>query len=127
VTGVQILVVSDDEALRRLIALNLRARGATIHETTLDQALLVMAEPGAERLVLDLGPDNGEARGWEMARALRATGWARQLPLVLLGTLWPTPAQTALLQPLTFVRKPFAIGTLLHALATPTLEEGQTP
>jgi DNA-binding response OmpR family regulator len=121
------MVVSDDEAMRRLISLNLRARGVTVSEATLDQALLVRGESMTERLVLDLGPDDEEARGWEMVRALRATSWARHLPFVLLGTLWPTPAQSTLLQPLTFVRKPFAIGTLLDALATPIFKGGATP
>lgn len=110
------VVICDDEALRRLISLNLRARGAEVEEVVRGHSLLDTANPVADVVILDLDPDGADASGWEPARVLRATSWARQLPLVVLGTTWPTPAQTAPLQPLYFVRKPFAVGTLLDVL-----------
>lgn len=111
------VVIGDDEALRRLISLNLRARGAEVEEVVDVHCLLNTAAPPADVLILDLDPDGFEASGWELARALRATtSWGRQVPLVVLGATWPTPAQTAPLQPLYFVRKPFAVGTLLDVL-----------
>ncbi|MCZ7571095.1 MAG: hypothetical protein M5U01_21320 [Ardenticatenaceae bacterium] len=112
------MVIGDDEALRRLISLNLRARGAEVEEVVSVHSLLNTIPLDADVVILDLDPDGTDASGWELARALRATSWARQLPLVVLGATWPTPAQTAPLQPLYFVRKPFAVGTLLDVLRT---------
>lgn len=114
--GTRLLVMSDDEALRRLICLNLRARGSEVEEECLNRSLLSRNGPTVDAAIVDLGPDGIEADGWELVRALRATGWARSLPLVVLGASWSSPAQVVLLKPLIFVRKPFAIGTLLDAL-----------
>lgn len=115
-TATRILVVSEDECLRHLIGLNLRARGGEVQELPCPPDLLMGCPASTDLIVMDLGPDGEDTRGWEWVRALRATDWALHLPLVLLGTVWPTPAQVVALHPLSFVRKPFAVGTLLTAL-----------
>jgi DNA-binding response OmpR family regulator len=109
------LVISDDEALRRLISLNINARGGDVDEVR-ERATLLTAPRSLDALVLDLGVDGQEEQGWDLARAIRATQWAKQIPLVVLGSTWPFPTQLLPLQPLVFVRKPFSVGTLLEAL-----------
>jgi CheY-like chemotaxis protein len=111
------LIVSRDDALRRLISLNIQARDGVVDEAPPHAPLPAL--PGTlDALVLDLGDNEQEEHGWELARELRANELTRSLPFVLLGTCWPLPAQTLPLQPLVFVRKPFSVRTLLEALAS---------
>lgn len=111
-----VLVVSDDEALRYLIGWNLQARGVIVRELPCLSGLASLPPSAPSAIVIDLGEEGEEAGGWAEVQALRGAGGAGQVPLVLLGTLWPAPAQLAALQPLSFVRKPFAVSTLLAAL-----------
>jgi DNA-binding response OmpR family regulator len=109
-----ILVVEDEESVRRTMTRNLERRGYRVSEArTAAWALAVCENDPPDLIVLDINlPD---ASGWDVLRGLAANG-LRQPPVVAVSAVPPTRTRLAEFGPVTFLPKPFLIDALLRAV-----------
>jgi DNA-binding response OmpR family regulator len=109
-----ILVVEDEESVRRTIARNLERRGYRVSEArTAAWALDVCENDPPDLIVLDINlPD---ASGWDVLRGLTARGLPRP-PVVAVSAVPLARSRLAEFGPVTFLPKPFLIDALLRAV-----------
>jgi DNA-binding response OmpR family regulator len=109
-----ILVVEDEETVRRTIARNLEQRGYRVSEArTAAWAVDVCESDPPDLIVLDINlPD---ASGWDVLRGLAANALPRP-PVVAVSAVPPTRSRLAEFGPVTFLPKPFLIDALLRAV-----------
>ncbi len=109
-SGVRILVVDDELAIRRFLRVSLRAQGYNIFEAaTAEEALQEVAMHRPDLVILDLGlPDQD---GTEVVRELRE--WT-QLPVIILSIRDQDSAKVAALDAGAddYLTKPFTLGEL---------------
>jgi DNA-binding response OmpR family regulator len=115
-SGIRILVVEDETALRHIIAENLRARGHLVHEAaTAQEALDILQHRELDLLLFDINlPDQ---TGWEILRTI--TSGALPLPgpvppVVILSGVRYSPRRLAEFHPLAYLPKPFPLGAVLR-------------
>jgi DNA-binding response OmpR family regulator len=108
-----VLLVEDDPALRRVIATNLRARAHDVAEAeTAAQALARLAASTPDLMLLDINlPDRS---GWDVLRELRDQRIA--VPTVIISAVHVTPARLAEFRPLAYLPKPFPMDALLRLI-----------
>jgi DNA-binding response OmpR family regulator len=104
-----ILLVEDDDYLRKVIATNLDARGyMTLEADSFSQAVEQLSiKP--QLIILDIGlPD---ATGWDVA------SWAETVsvsaPMIVISASEPDNKQMERFKPMSFLGKPFNIGQLM--------------
>jgi DNA-binding response OmpR family regulator len=108
-----VLIWSNNHVLSDLMARNLVRRGFDVRERPLPTATALRGtEVNADLVVVDL--DCQEPDLWRHASHIR--GMLPRVPLVILGHAWPATPRLDRLQPCSYVRKPFAIDTLLDAV-----------
>jgi DNA-binding response OmpR family regulator len=113
VTGyvAQVLLVEDDESLRRILARHLRAHGYDVDEAaSAEEAVTILAEgvrPAAVLLDINLPGDNG----WDLLRgpSLAAAG---SPPVVVASALTISPRRLAEFGVAGYLPKPFPLETL---------------
>ncbi|MFL5732272.1 MAG: response regulator [Chloroflexia bacterium] len=104
-----VLVVEDDDRLRKVIATNLSARGYIVFQAgTFSQAVDHFAS-GPELIILDINlPD---ATGWDLAL------WAKTMtgmpPTIVISGSHPDRRHMARFTPTSFLEKPFDIRQLM--------------
>ena len=109
--AVQILLVEDDESLRRILARHLRARGYDVDEAgSAEEAVTILAEgvrPAVVLLDINLPGDNG----WDLLRgpSLAAAG---SPPVVVASALTISPRRLAEFGVAGYLPKPFPLETL---------------
>ena len=109
-----VLVVEDEESVRRTLARNLERRGYRVSEArTVAWALTRCAADRPDLLVLDINLPDGS--GWDVLRGLDAGSVARPA-VVVVSAVSPTRQRLAEFAPLTFLPKPFLIEALLRAV-----------
>ena len=109
-----VLLVEDDHALADVETRNLTARGyATRQVDTVAGALAAIQEVTPALVVLDIDLPDGS--GWEVLRALRASGHA-QVPVIALSGLRPNPRLVTELGCVGVLEKPFPIDSLLRLI-----------
>ncbi len=102
-----VLLVEDDHALADVETRNLTARGYTTRQVdTVAGALAAIQEVTPALIVLDIDLPDGS--GWEVLRALRASGHA-QVPVIALSGLRPNPRLVTELGCVGVLEKPFPI------------------
>src|SRR5262245_11171043 len=110
-TGLRVLVVDDEPAIRRFLRTSLAAHDYTIHEAATGQeALAEVAARRPDLVILDLGlPDMD---GVEVTRQLRS--WTK-LPVIILSVRGQEAYKILALDAGAddYVTKPFGIGELL--------------
>jgi two-component system KDP operon response regulator KdpE len=118
----RILVVEDEEPLRRVLVRNLEERGYRVREASTAQGALESCNAaGPDVLVLDINlPD---ASGWDVLRGLTACG-ARRPRIVVISAAPARQSRLAEFSPLTFLQKPFPIDALLRAVERAVSEVG---
>jgi DNA-binding response OmpR family regulator len=104
-----VLVVEDDDRLRKIIATNLGARGYLVFQAGSYEQAVAQIAAGPKLMILDiLLPD---ATGWDVAR------WAQtvsaSVPTIVISGSKPDRRQMARLTPTSFLRKPFDIRQLV--------------
>ncbi|MHB1131544.1 MAG: response regulator transcription factor [Chloroflexota bacterium] len=106
-----ILVVEDENILRRLIVRNLASRGHTVRgAATAEEALRSLEADPPDLLLLDINlPDR---TGWDVLRELRQRGQA--IPTVVVSAVRVGPARLGEFQPLAYLPKPFPLEVLLR-------------
>jgi len=119
-----ILLVEDDQALRRILARTLSAIGYLVFEAgTFSEAREQMAVKPA-LLILDITlPD---ATGWDVANFLELL--TNPVPIILISGSTPEAKQLRRFHPVAFLPKPFSVEELLAVvkehLARPTTTYG---
>lgn len=107
----QVLLVEDDESLRRILARHLRAHGYDVDEAaSAEEAVTILAEgvrPAAVLLDINLPGDNG----WDLLRgpSLAAAG---SPPVVVASALTISPRRLAEFGVAGYLPKPFPLETL---------------
>lgn len=107
----RILIVDDEAPLRRALATSMRARGFEVVEASRgEQAVVVVADRGADLVVLDLGL--GDLEGLEVVQRIRAFS---ETPVIVLTARHTQSDKVALLDAGAddYVTKPFDTEELL--------------
>ena len=105
-----VLVVEDDDRLRKIIAANLGARGYLVFQAGSFNEAVTQLAVGPELMILDiLLPD---ATGWDFAQ------WAEtvsaSVPTIVISGSKPDRRQMARFTPTSFLSKPFDIRQLVE-------------
>jgi DNA-binding response OmpR family regulator len=110
----RVLVIEDEEPLRRILSKNLARRGHIVREaSTVQEALQSCDAYRPDVLVLDINlPD---ASGWDVLRGLTACG-SRRPEVVAISAAPSRQDRLAEFRPLSFLQKPFPIEALLRAV-----------
>jgi DNA-binding response OmpR family regulator len=105
-----VLVVEDDEQLRRVIVTNLAARGHQVRQAAdAAGALAALAEERPDLLILDINlPDR---TGWDVLRDAHLPDDVRVLMLTAVPV---SPRRLAELRPVAYLPKPFPLEALLR-------------
>jgi DNA-binding response OmpR family regulator len=106
----RVLVVEDDEQLRRIITSNLVARGHEVRQAPdASTALEALAEERPDLLILDINlPDR---TGWDVLREARLPEDVRVLMLTAVPV---SPRRLAEFRPVAYLPKPFPLEALLR-------------
>ena len=108
----RVLVVEDDHQLRRVITINLRARGHTVCEAAdVAQALEALAVEAPDLLILDINLPDGT--GWDV---LREVDLPAQVHVLVLTAVPVSPRRLEEFRPvaLAYLPKPFPLAVLLQ-------------
>jgi len=119
-----VLIVEDEDTLRRVIAANLRRRGHRVREAaTAREAIEMLVGERPDLLLLDINlPDRS---GWDLAREMRAR--AIDVPTIVVSAAAAAPDHLADLGPLAFLPKPFALAERLLLVAGPAEPAAHPP
>jgi CheY-like chemotaxis protein len=122
----RILIVEDEVPLRRVIVLNLAARGQSVDEAgTANEAMAQLASKRFDLMLLDIClPDR---TGWDVLRELRDLGIV--IPTVVVSAVRVSASRLREFQPLGYLPKPFPLDALLRIVGgepAPLAAEGQT-
>lgn len=110
----RILVVEDDETLRRIIVRNLRARRHEVIDVATAKGAIERALDGRpDLIVLDINLPDGS--GWDVLREMRRQG--KNVPVVVISAVRADPIRLEEFRPLAFFPKPFSIEALLSIVA----------
>ncbi len=132
-----ILIVEDEDALRRIITLNLARRGFSVAEAdsvaTADEAIAASPRP-FDLILLDINlPDQ---TGWDVLRHLQPASSATSAPLprvIVITAVRPAQSRIEQFQPAAVLLKPFPLRALFalidRVLAQPGNQQnlGDTP
>ena len=106
----RVLVVEDDEQLRRIITTNLVARGHDVRQASdASAALDALAEEQPDLLILDVNlPDR---TGWDV---LRDADLPDEVRVLMLTAVPVSPRRLAEFRPVAYLPKPFPLEALLR-------------
>jgi DNA-binding response OmpR family regulator len=112
----KVVLVEDEQTLRRIIALNLARRGVLVAETgTADEAIRAVQAQKPDLLLLDVNlPDRS---GWDVLRDLHRHGI--EVPTVVISAVRANPSRMAEFHPVAYLPKPFPLEALLRLVIGP--------
>ena len=106
----RVLVVEDDEQLRRIITSNLVARGHEVRQAPdASAALVALAEDTPDLLILDINLT--DRTGWDVLRDAQLPDDVRVLMLTAVPV---SPRRLAEFRPVAYLPKPFPLEALLR-------------
>lgn len=110
-----ILIVEDDESLRRILARHLRSRGYHVDEAESAEEAVSALEGGARPAIVILDLNLPGDNGWDLLRgpALAAAG---SPPVVVASAISVSPRRLAEFNVAGYLPKPFPIETLVATL-----------
>jgi DNA-binding response OmpR family regulator len=113
--GRRVLIVEDDESLRRIVSRHLRAQGYEVDEASSAEAAATALEGGLRPGVVLLDLNLPGATGWDLLRqpALAAAG---SPPVVITSATTVSPRRLAEFGCAGYLPKPFPLETLVATL-----------
>ncbi len=107
----RILIVEDEAPLRRVVALNLAARGNSVDEAeTAQEAMARLLTQRYDLMLLDIGlPDR---TGWDVLRELRELGI--EVPTIVASAVRVSPNRLHEFETLGYLPKPVPLDALLR-------------
>ena len=119
-----ILLIEDDEALRHILAVALRARGHVVHEADSAEAAVAALDDGARPSLVLLDLNLPGETGWDLLRggALRAAG---NPPVVIASAVTVDPRRLAEHAVAGYLPKPFPVETLIATVERLGHPEGE--
>jgi DNA-binding response OmpR family regulator len=113
----RVLLVEDEERLRRVITPNLSVRGVQVREAaSANEALQAVADERPDLMLLDINlPDH---TGWDVLRELKRRG--TEVPTIVVSAVRISQNRLDEFQPLAYLPKPFPIEALLRLVVGPT-------
>lgn len=127
--GRRVLIVEDDESLRRIVSRHLRGKGYEVDEAPSAEAAATALDGGLrpEIVLLDLNLPGGT--GWDLLRQL-ALAVAGSPPVVITSATTVSPRRLAEFGCAGYLPKPFPLETLmatLERLLNPETETERAP
>jgi DNA-binding response OmpR family regulator len=112
----RVLLVEDDDTLRRVIARNLTSRGIAVREAaTAAEAIEAATTEPPDLLLLDINlPDQ---TGWDVLRELKRHGG--DVPTIVLSAVRVGQSRLDEFHPLAYLPKPFPLEALLRLVLAP--------
>ena len=122
----RVLIVEDDESLRRIVSRHLRSKGYEVDETPSAEAAATALEDGLRPgiVLLDLNLPGGT--GWDLLR-LPALAAAGSPPVVITSATTVSPKRLAEFGCAGYLPKPFPLETLVATLERLLNAEETTP
>jgi len=119
-----ILLIEDDEALRHILAVALRARGHVVLEADSAEAAVAALDDGARPSLVLLDLNLPGETGWDLLRggALRAAG---NPPVVIASAVTVDPRRLAEHAVAGYLPKPFPVETLIATVERLGHPEGE--
>ena len=107
----RVLLVEDEEILRKVIARNLTSRGVQVCEAgTAADAVRAVTSERPDLVLLDINlPDQ---TGWDVMRELKRNG--HNVPIIVVSAVRVSQNRLEEFQPLAYLPKPFPIDALLR-------------
>jgi len=118
----RVLIVEDEDVLRRIIARNLTGRGMRVREAvTADEAVAAVLAERPDLMLLDINlPDRS---GWDVLRELRQRG--AEVPTIVVSAVRVGQSRLAEFHPLAYLPKPFPLEALLRLVLGDTPREAE--
>jgi DNA-binding response OmpR family regulator len=110
-----LLVVEDDEGLRRIIARHLRAEGYVVEEATSAEDAVQVIDGGSRPAVIVLDLNLPGDTGWDLLRG-PALGRAGSPPVVITSATSVSPHKLAEFHVAGYLPKPFPLDTLVATI-----------
>jgi DNA-binding response OmpR family regulator len=107
----RVLLIEDEEPLRRILARNLARRGHAVTEAANATDAIAALRTGGRFDVLLLDVNLPDQTGWDVLRAMQG---AAIPPVIVLTALRPAQSRLTAFQPAAVLLKPFPIEALLH-------------
>ncbi len=107
----RVLLVEDEEPLRRILARNLSRRGYDVTEECSAAAAIAVLRTGAPFDVLLLDVNLPDQTGWDVLRAMEGT---HVPPVIVLTALRPTQHRLDEFRPAAVLLKPFPMDALVR-------------
>ena len=121
-----LLLVEDDESLRRIVARHLRSRGYEVEEAASAEAAVQLVGDGLRPSLVLLDLNLPGETGWDLLR-----GWAPSVPgsppVVITSATTVSPKRLAEFHIAGYLPKPFPLETLVATVERVTSREGSTP
>jgi DNA-binding response OmpR family regulator len=113
--GAPVLIVEDDDELRRILAVQLRAKGWIVHEASSAEEAVRQLEAGVRPGLVLLDVNLPGDTGWDILRG-PAFAAAGDPPVVVASAMTISPRRLAEFHVAGYLPKPFPIETLLETV-----------
>lgn len=107
----RVLLIEDEEPLRRILVRNLARRGHIVTEAASAAAAIAALRAGGRFDVLLLDVNLPDQTGWDVLRAMQG---AAMPPVIVLTALRPAQSRLDTFRPAAVLLKPFPIEAFLH-------------
>jgi DNA-binding response OmpR family regulator len=120
-----LLLVEDDESLRRIVARHLRGRGFAVEEAASSEDAVAVIDGGLRPALVLLDLNLPGDTGWDLLRG-HALGAAGSPPVVITSATTVSPKRLVEFQVAGYLPKPFPLETLVSTVERVLSREGTT-
>ena len=120
-----ILLIEDDESLRRIVAGHLRGRGFRVEEAVSAEAAVASLQDGLRPALVLLDLNLPGDTGWDLLRGPELA-WAGSPPVVITSATTVNPKRLAEFEVAGYLPKPFPLETLIATIERLLTSERET-